>query len=192
MPMIEAKVTMELPAEKRYVLKAEFGKAISIMGKPESYLMINLVDKQDLYFGGKKLDKGAYVEVKVLGSIDGSASDKMTAKLCEILEKELGIPGNAVYVSYWGTANWGWNGSNFQKNKISLVHRSPVGLQRQTEYTLWVVIGKTYYWRVIRDENGKIIDIKDDEDYDNLNVIDENGKSIETCSLLGTAVLSSK
>ena len=31
MPMIEAKVTMELPAEKRDVLKAEFGKAISIM-----------------------------------------------------------------------------------------------------------------------------------------------------------------
>ena len=113
MPMIEAKVTMELPAEKRDVLKAEFGKAISIMGKPESYLMINLVDKQDLYFGGKKLDKGAYIEVKVLGSIDGGASDKMTAKPCEILEKELGIPGNAVYVSYWGTANWGWNGSNF-------------------------------------------------------------------------------
>ena len=52
MPMIEVKVTMQLPAEKRDVLKAEFGKAISIMGKPESYLMINLVDGQDLYFGG--------------------------------------------------------------------------------------------------------------------------------------------
>ena len=50
MPMIEAKVTMELPAEKRDVLKAEFGKAVSVIGKPESYLMVNLVDKQDLYF----------------------------------------------------------------------------------------------------------------------------------------------
>ena len=50
MPMIEAKVTMQLPAEKRDVLKAEFGKAISIIGKPESYLMINLIDNQDLYF----------------------------------------------------------------------------------------------------------------------------------------------
>lgn len=73
MPMIEAKVTMELPAEKRNVLKAEFGKAISIMGKPESYLMINLVDGQDLYFGGNKLEKVAYVEVKVLGSVDAGA-----------------------------------------------------------------------------------------------------------------------
>ena len=29
------------------------------------------------------------------------------------LEKELGIPSNAVYISYWGTENWGWNGGNF-------------------------------------------------------------------------------
>ncbi len=64
MPMIEAKVTMELPAEKRNVLKAEFGKAISIMGKPESYLMINLVDGQDLYFGGNKLEKGKVLTLK--------------------------------------------------------------------------------------------------------------------------------
>ena len=79
MPMIEVKITMKLPSEKRNVLKAEFGKAISIMGKPESYLMINLVDSQDLYFGGNKLDKGAYVEVKVLGSVDAGSSDKMTS-----------------------------------------------------------------------------------------------------------------
>ena len=113
MPMIEAKVTMQLPSEKRDILKSEFGKAITIMGKPESYLMINLVDNQDLYFGGNKLDKGAYVEVKVLGSVDSGVSDKMTARVCEILQNELGIPGNAVYVSYWGTSNWGWNGGNF-------------------------------------------------------------------------------
>ena len=113
MPMIETKVTMQLSEEKRDVLKTEFGKAIAIMGKPESYLMINLVDNQDLYFAGKKLDKGAYVDVKVFGSVDCNAGGKMTARLCEILEKELGIPGNAVYVSYWGTANWGWNGGNF-------------------------------------------------------------------------------
>lgn len=113
MPMIEAKVTMELPTEKRNVLKAELGKAISIMGKSESYLMINLVDNQDLYFGGNKLDKGVFVEVKVFGNVDAGQSDKMTAKVCEILTTQLGIPGDAVYVAYFGTSNWGWNGSNF-------------------------------------------------------------------------------
>ncbi len=113
MPMIKVETTVSLPAEKRDVLKAELGKAISIMGKPESYLMINLVDDQDLYFGGKKMEKGAFVEVKALGNIDAGQSDKMTAKICEILNTQLGIPGNAVYAAYFGTSNWGWNGSNF-------------------------------------------------------------------------------
>ena len=113
MPMIKVETTVSLTTEKRDVLKAELGKAISIMGKPESYLMINLVDNQYLYFGGNKLDKGAYVEVKALGNIEAGQSDKMTAKVCEILNTQLEIPGDAVYVAYFGTSNWGWNGSNF-------------------------------------------------------------------------------
>ena len=113
MPMIKVETTVSLPTEKRDVLKAELGKAISIMGKPESYLMINLVENQDLYFGGKKLEKGAFVEIKVFGSVDAGQSDKMTAKVCEILNAQLGIPGDAVYVAYFGTSDWGWNGSNF-------------------------------------------------------------------------------
>lgn len=113
MPMIEAKVTVNLPEEKRNVLKAELGKAITIIGKPESYLMINLIDKQDLYFAGKKLEKGAYVEVKVLGKAYPSKTNEMTARLCDVFESILGIPQDAVYISYWGTDCWGWNGSNF-------------------------------------------------------------------------------
>ena len=37
----------------------------------------------------------------------------MTAKICEIYERELGIPGNAVYVTYHPITDWGWNGQNF-------------------------------------------------------------------------------
>ena len=39
--------------------------------------------------------------------IEAKVTMQLPAQLCEILEKELGIPGNAVYVSYWGTSNWG-------------------------------------------------------------------------------------
>ncbi|MCR5046963.1 MAG: hypothetical protein K6A42_10330 [Treponema sp.] len=113
MPMIQSKITGSVSEEKRQELKSELGKAISILGKPESYLMLGVEDKQDLYFAGKKLDKGAYVEVKILGNVDSSSSDKMTAKICEIFDKLFGIPGNSIYVSYWGTQNWGHNGGNF-------------------------------------------------------------------------------
>lgn len=113
MPMIDSKVTVPLPQEKRDVLKAEFGKAISILGKPESYLMLGFEDNYDLYFGGKKLDKGAFISVQLLGEVNPAASEKMSAKLCEILEKELGIPDDKIYITYSGIKNWGWNGGNF-------------------------------------------------------------------------------
>lgn len=113
MPMIDTKVTVPVTPEKMDVLKAEFGKAISILGKPETYLMLGFEDNYDLYFGGKKLDKGAFLSVQVLGEINSAQSEKMSAKLCEILKKELDIPGDKVYITYGGYKDWGWNGGNF-------------------------------------------------------------------------------
>ena len=48
MPMINSKVTVSLPQEKRDILKAELGKAVAILGKPESYLMLGFEDNYDL------------------------------------------------------------------------------------------------------------------------------------------------
>ncbi len=113
MPMINSKITLSVPQEKRYVLKSEIGKAIAVMGKPESYLMLGFEDNYDLYFGGKKLEKGAFISVEVLGEVNAADSQKMSAKLCEIFQKELGIPGDKIYITYSGYKNWGWNGTNF-------------------------------------------------------------------------------
>ena len=113
MPMINSKVTVSLPQEKRDILKAELGKAVAILGKPESYLMLGFEDNYDLYFGGKKLEKGAFISVEVLGDVDSQSSSKMSGKICEIFEKELGIPGDKIYITYSGYKNWGWNGGNF-------------------------------------------------------------------------------
>jgi len=37
----------------------------------------------------------------------------MTAFICDLYERELGIPKDAIYVTYHGVYNWGWNGTNF-------------------------------------------------------------------------------
>ena len=62
MPMIEAKVIMQLPVEKRDILKAEFGKAISIIGKP---LRIFNSKKNLFYFFSTLLIQLKYVQLKV-------------------------------------------------------------------------------------------------------------------------------
>ena len=113
MPFVDSKITLKISDEKKEVLKAKIGEAISIIGKPESYLMVGFEDDYTLYFAGNKLEKGAYVSIDVFGSVNSSQADQMTARICEIYEEELGIPGNNIYVEYRGTRDWGWNGRNF-------------------------------------------------------------------------------
>jgi len=113
MPFIDSKVTVALSDAKKEMIKAKLGQAISIMHKTETYLMVGFQDNYDLFLGGKKIEKGAYVSVSVYGSFSSSACDEMTNAICGILSEELGIPGNAVYVTYHGVNDWGWNGSNF-------------------------------------------------------------------------------
>ncbi|MBO5304005.1 MAG: hypothetical protein J6A92_08170 [Lachnospiraceae bacterium] len=113
MPFIDSKITVPVTQEKRDIIKNELGATMSIIGKPESFLMLGFEDKYDLYMGGKKLDKGAYVAVSLFGNASSDAYNQMTAEICRIYEEQLGIPGNAVYVTYTGVNDWGWNGKNF-------------------------------------------------------------------------------
>lgn len=113
MPFINSKITVKVSEEKRESIKAKLGQAASIIGKPESFLMVGFEDEYCLYFAGNKLEKGAFISVDVFGSVASDVADRMTARICEIYEEELGIPGNNIYVEYRGTGNWGWNGRNF-------------------------------------------------------------------------------
>lgn len=113
MPFINSKITTTVAPEKKEIIKSELGKYMAVLGKSETYLMVGIEDNYDLWFGGKKLEKGAYVSVSLLGSAPSEAYEKLTGKICELYEKELGIPGSAVYVTYHPVADWGWNGSNF-------------------------------------------------------------------------------
>ncbi len=113
MPFIDSKITVPVTQEKRDAIKSQLGTAISIMGKSESFLMVGFEDNYDLYMGGNKLEKGAFVSVSLFGNASSSAYDKMTAEICRIYEEQLGIPGDKVYITYTGVSDWGWNGRNF-------------------------------------------------------------------------------
>ena len=113
MPFIDVKLSSKITDEQKELIKSDLGKSISIMHKPESYLMVGISDGYDLYFAGKKLSNGAYVSVSAFGSVNPSDTGKMTASICDILKNRLSVAGNNVYVTYEGIENWGWNGSNF-------------------------------------------------------------------------------
>lgn len=114
MPFIGSRVTVKISPEKEQVLKDRLAKAAdSILGKKEKYLMVGFEDEYKLYFGGEKLEKGAFVEVKICGRSTHEAFEEMTAEVCRIYEEELGIPQDKIYVKYEEVEHWGWNGINF-------------------------------------------------------------------------------
>ena len=113
MPFIDSKVTVKVSDEKKEEIKTELGKLITTLNKSESYLMVGIEDSYDLWFGGKKMEKGAYVSVSLFGNAPKESYDKLTGQICDLLSEKLDIPGDAVYVTYHPLYDWGWNGRNF-------------------------------------------------------------------------------
>lgn len=114
MPFIGSKVSVKISKEKEEIIKSKLGKAIELIpGKSETFLMIGFEDEYSLYLAGEKLEKGAFVEVKIFGTASKDSYEKLTAAICNIYEEELEIPQNKIYVKYEEVSNWGWNGKNF-------------------------------------------------------------------------------
>ena len=113
MPFIDSKVTVKVSDEKKEEIKTELGKLITTLNKSERYLMVGIEDSYDLWFGGEKLEKGAYVSVSLFGEAPKESYDKLTGQICDLLSEKLDIPGDAVYVTYHPLYDWGWNGRNF-------------------------------------------------------------------------------
>ena len=114
MPYIHTRVSVPLDTQQEERLKTELGKAIAILpGKSESWLMLGFEDNFRLYFKGSNEQPTAYVEVKIFGSADAASYDKLTARITDILYRELDIPTDRIYVKYEEVEYWGWNGHNF-------------------------------------------------------------------------------
>ena len=113
MPFINVKVSIPLTEEKRIAVKTALGKAITVMGKSEDYLMVGFEENVPLYFAGQKEERCAFVDVRVFGTVDPKQADEMTMVICQTLEMVLGIQASKTYVTYQGFTDWGWNGRNF-------------------------------------------------------------------------------
>lgn len=113
MPCIQTKVNVKISEQKEKALKCRFGKAIEILpGKSESWLMLTFEDECRLYFKGET-EPGAFVEVKIYGKANDDAYNKLTAAITKILNEELNISPDRIYIKYEETSHWGWNGGNF-------------------------------------------------------------------------------
>ncbi len=113
MPYIEAKLSIKLDDNQKSELQTKLTDVVSRdFSKPKAYIMANIEDDKSLYMAERKLDKGAYISVKLLGLATKPACQNLTKNICEILSN-YGIDGSNVYVTYHPVDLWGWNGSMF-------------------------------------------------------------------------------
>ena len=114
MPYIEAKLSVELNDNQKDELQAKLSNAVSsAFSKPSTYIMTNIEDSKSLYMGGLRIEKGAYIMVKALGSVAKPSCQTATKEICEMLTNDYGFNGSNIYVTYHPVDMWGWNSSMF-------------------------------------------------------------------------------
>ena len=113
MPFINAKFSETVSPEKEIEIKSALGEAITLLGKPERYLMVEIEDNRRLYFGGKNDAPIAFFDVSLLHSAPRASYEKLTARLCEIAKDSMGVDGSNVYVKFEETENWGYDSFMF-------------------------------------------------------------------------------
>ena len=114
MPFIETKTNVSVTAEKEKALKERLGKAISLIpGKSENWLMLAIEGDVHMYFRGDDSQPTAFVDVKIYGGSDPDAFRKMTTELTNVYKEVLNIAPDHMYIRYFGSTDWGWNGNNF-------------------------------------------------------------------------------
>lgn len=111
MPYINTITTTKISDEAKERLTKEYGKAITLIrGKTEDWLMLRFEDGAKMAFRGNSFTDSAMVEVELLGEADKGDLNRLTGKICDMLSLELGIDPTRIYVKYFSTNNWGYDG----------------------------------------------------------------------------------
>ena len=114
MPYIDAEISFKLEDKQKDILHKKLEDVISsTFSKPTSYIMTNIEDSATLYMGGNRVEKGAYICVRALGSVSKSACQTATQKICDMLTTDFGMDTSQVYITYHPVDLWGYDGLMF-------------------------------------------------------------------------------
>ncbi|WCJ27978.1 Tautomerase/MIF superfamily protein [Euphorbia peplus] len=96
------------------ILSEATSTVASIIGKPESYVMIVLKGSIPIAFGGTE-QPAAYGELVSIGGLNPDNNKKLSAAIATILENKLSVPKSRFFLKFYDTkgSNFGWNGSTF-------------------------------------------------------------------------------
>jgi len=114
MPTLIMQTNVEAPVDKRkQILETASSTLASLLGKPESYIMVILQTNPDMRFAGDDAPL-AYLELKSLGLPEERTRD-LSATLCGFMETHFGIAPERIYIEFASPPRhmFGWSGGTF-------------------------------------------------------------------------------
>lgn len=110
MPYLALNTSENLSDAQKEKLKSEIGRIIALIpGKSEKVTMVDLSGGRSMYMGGAALPC-AYVDVKVYTKADPDGKKCFALEMFKLLEQELGIKKDNVYLSIDEFDHWGSRG----------------------------------------------------------------------------------
>ena len=114
MPYLNIQTNLPLTRRaERIVLRNASVLIATELGKPEEFVMLALQDNVHMLFAGND-EPVAFLELKAIG-LPVRRTKALCAKLCDLVERHLGIPSSRVYVKFIDVRRgmWGWKGDTF-------------------------------------------------------------------------------
>lgn len=114
MPYLSIQTNQNIEESKtRQIIQKVSHATAEILGKPESYVMVALQSNTPMSFAGSD-EPTAYVQLKSLG-LPESSTTSFSESICSLLNTELGVSGDRIYIEFSGPERhmWGWNNKTF-------------------------------------------------------------------------------
>jgi phenylpyruvate tautomerase len=114
MPLLKLETSVSVPEEKRTALSQELSRLVAeTLGKPEQYVMVT-ISRTDILMAGQA-GEAAFADLRSIGGLGGETNRKLTAGICQVLEKTLHLRPERVYVTFSNirASDWGWNRATF-------------------------------------------------------------------------------
>jgi phenylpyruvate tautomerase PptA (4-oxalocrotonate tautomerase family) len=116
MPLIQLDTSFSFPDQNRKQAVAKMLSQIAAegTGKPEQYVMACIRDNAAMTMSGAA-GPCALVTIKAIGGLSKSVNQNIAAKVSQLLQKELNIPTNRIFVTFeeLAASHWAWEGKTF-------------------------------------------------------------------------------
>lgn len=114
MPLLRIQTNQPIEQGKHQRLLSNASQVVAEqLGKPERYVMVSLESNNTMLFAGSDAPL-AFLELKSIG-LPESRTTELSQALCGLMQQELGVPQDRVYVEFSDAPRkmWGWNGGTF-------------------------------------------------------------------------------